>query len=173
MDLSIAKRKPSKIVLQQWRFRQSVELERQKQSMREERQRFESERREFEREKREYAMKKKLETGRAEQERHLFDMKWKLLEEEARKLANERQQIERQRDFYRCVSEHERASGSTGDVSLRIAGELFFVGVTDEQALKKRYKDLIKIYHPDNLAGDTGTIQEINREYDRLQGLYR
>ena len=28
--------------------------------------------------------------------------------------------------------------------------------------------DLIKIYHPDNLNGDTGTIQEINREYQVL-----
>ena len=40
---------------------------------------------------------------------------------------------------------------------------------SDEISLKKRYKDLIKIYHPDNLAGDTGTIQEINREYDKLK----
>ena len=42
----------------------------------------------------------------------------------------------------------------------------------NELALKKRYKDLIKIYHPDNLDGDTGTIQEINREYERLKKVF-
>ena len=47
-------------------------------------------------------------------------------------------------------------------------GEMFFMGVGNEKSLRKRYKDLIKIYHPDNLNGDTGTIQEINREYQVL-----
>ena len=46
---------------------------------------------------------------------------------------------------------------------------MFFAGVSSELALKKRYKDLIKIYHPDNISGDTNTIQEINREYDELK----
>ena len=31
------------------------------------------------------------------------------------------------------------------------------------------YRDLLKIYHPDNIGGDTYTIQEINREYDCLK----
>ena len=38
--------------------------------------------------------------------------------------------------------------------------------------VKKRYKQLLKIYHPDNLCGDTETLQEINREYDRLLKQY-
>ena len=53
-----------------------------------------------------------------------------------------------------------------------VKGELFFIGVQSEIALKKRYKDLIKIYHPDNMCGDTETLQEINREYDRLRSLF-
>ena len=47
------------------------------------------------------------------------------------------------------------------------------MGVGNEKSLRKRYKDLIRIYHPDNDAGDTETIQEINREYEKLQELYR
>lgn len=53
-----------------------------------------------------------------------------------------------------------------------VRGDMFFIGVESEQSLKKRYRDLIKIYHPDNPTGDTGTILEINREYDRLQKIY-
>ena len=50
-----------------------------------------------------------------------------------------------------------------------IHGEMFFKGVASPQALKKRYKDLIKIYHPDAEFGDNQTVQEINREYDSLR----
>ena len=45
---------------------------------------------------------------------------------------------------------------------------MFFAGVNSLGSLKKRYKDLLKIYHPDNVNGDTEVLQEINREYDRL-----
>ena len=37
---------------------------------------------------------------------------------------------------------------------------------------KKRYKELTKIFHPDNLAGDTEVIQRINREYEQLKREY-
>ena len=53
-----------------------------------------------------------------------------------------------------------------------VRGEFFFIGVESKSALKKRYKQLLKIYHPDNLCGDTETLQEINREYDRLLKQY-
>lgn len=46
---------------------------------------------------------------------------------------------------------------------------LFFSGVKNTRALKKRYKDLIKIFHPDNGAGDTEVLQRINEEYETLK----
>lgn len=49
---------------------------------------------------------------------------------------------------------------------------VFFHGVKNPLALKKRYKDLTKIFHPDNLAGDTQIIQKINREYESLKREY-
>ena len=54
-----------------------------------------------------------------------------------------------------------------------VKGEMFFSGVGSKQTLKKRYKDLIKIYHPDNLDGDKETIQEINSEYNKLCAVYK
>lgn len=153
----------------QWQFKETVELEHQKQQLKEERRRLEQERKKFEREKQEFYVNKRVEDKRAEHEKHLFDMKWKVLEGELKKLAAEKEQVERQRDFYRYVSEHEAASYQTANV---VKGELFFCGVDNEEALKKRYKDLIKIYHPDNLNGDKNTIQEINTEYEKLKALY-
>lgn len=105
------------------------------------------------------------ERARLARENQLFAMKWSLLEEEVKRLADEKQQVEKQKIFYEQINEFERRSSS--EVTIR--GEMFFAGVTSELALKKRYKDLIKIYHPDNISGDTNTIQEINREYDELK----
>ena len=106
------------------------------------------------------------ERARLARENQLFAMKWSLLEEEVKRLADEKQQVEKQKIFYEQINEFERRSSSSGAT---IRGEMFFAGVTSELALKKRYKDLIKIYHPDNISGDTNTIQEINREYDELK----
>ena len=153
----------------QWQFKETVELEHQKQQLKEERRKLEQERKEFEKEKQEFYVNKKVEDKRAEHEKHLFDMKWKVLEGELKKLAAEKEQVERQRDFYRYVNEHEAESYQSANV---VKGELFFCGVDNEEALKKRYKDLIKIYHPDNLNGDKNTIQEINTEYEKLKALY-
>ena len=91
---------------------------------------------------------------------------WEEAESELQKLAAEKQKMERQRDFYSRVHEFEQENRSQS--SNVVKGEMFFMGVGNEKSLRKRYKDLIKIYHPDNLNGDTGTIQEINREYQVL-----
>ena len=45
---------------------------------------------------------------------------------------------------------------------------LFFKGVDSSAALKKRYKALLKIYHPDNAGGDKEVLQAISAEYETL-----
>ena len=107
-----------------------------------------------------------------EREKHLFEMKWKILEEELKKVADERMQMEKQRRFYQYVAEHEQRVTEENESKI-VRGDLFFAGVSDKQGIKKRYKDLLKIYHPDNSSGDVQTIQEINREYDILMEKYR
>lgn len=170
MNQSIAQTEDRNQAFQQWRFKEAVEIEHQKQSLREEKRKFEEERKAFEHEKQEYFLKKQVDDRRLEHERQLFDMKWKILEGELKKLAAEKQQVERQRDFYRRVNEYESYERETS--SNIVKGEMFFCGVDNEDALRKRYKDLIKIYHPDNLCGDKTTLQEINSEYEKLKALY-
>ena len=50
--------------------------------------------------------------------------------------------------------------------------KIFFKGVEDTTSLKKRYKALLKIYHPDNMLGDKELLQAINTEYERLSRFY-
>lgn len=150
-----------------WRFQQAVELEHSRKQLEDERRKFEQEQREFARQKREFEYTKNSEMNHIKQEQHLFDIKWKILEDELQKLASDKQHFEKQKDFYSRVKDFESGHKKSGSNVLK--GELFFTGVNNELTLKKRYKDLIKIYHPDNLGGDTGTLQEINRQYDKLR----
>lgn len=174
MSRSVAQLEEQKF--QQWCFKEAVEIEHQKQELKDEKQLLKKEKRQLEDEKRqlaaewhEFQMKMQMEERRMAQEKRLFDMKWKILEDELKKVAAEKQQLERQKEFYRYVSEYEGYGNSSYNA---VRGEVFFCGVDSEITLKKRYKDLIKIYHPDNLCGDTTTLQEINSEYEKLLALY-
>lgn len=44
----------------------------------------------------------------------------------------------------------------------------YFAGVKTVEELRKRYRELLKKYHPDNANGSVEITQEINAEYDRL-----
>ena len=116
-------------------------------TLEEERKALEEQRRTLEREKKEFARRVENEDRRLEQQQKLFDM---------------------QKAFYQRVSDF----SVTAEQPV-IRGEMFFSGVESRQSLKKRYKDLIKIYHPDNLDGDKNTVQEINSEYHKLCAVYK
>lgn len=47
-----------------------------------------------------------------------------------------------------------------------------FSGVNNLADLKKRYRDLLKIYHPDNLAGDETMTKQIQAECEHLLEYY-
>ena len=146
-------------------FQEPIEEESLRSALAKEQQKLEEERRDFEREKKEFYFRKKMEEKRLAEENRLFQMKWKVLEGELRDLAKEKQDVavEKERYCQKDECSHFTFSGST------VEAEMFFSGVCDELALKKRYKELIKIYHPDNLAGDTVTLQMINKTYDFLK----
>ena len=132
----------------------------------EERRELEEERRNLDLEKKEFFRKVEIEDRRLEQQKSLFEMKFQILEAELVKLAAEKEEIEKKKAFYDRVEEYQnRSYGMLPDNQV---GELFFRGVASQQSLRKRYKDLIKIYHPDNVDGDNSLVIEINREYDHL-----
>ena len=140
----------------------------------EERKALEEERRKLEMDQQAFTRRVEIEDRRLEQQQRLFDMKVKILEEELVKLATEKQHVERQKAFYSRVQEfeYENLYGRIAQPVESAKSTLFFTGVGSKQSLKKRYKDLIKIYHPDNLDGDKSTLQEINREYDQLSKVF-
>ena len=48
----------------------------------------------------------------------------------------------------------------------------WFKDVTTIEELRKRYRELLKMYHPDNEKGSVEITQEINAEYDRLFAIF-
>lgn len=144
-------------------------------TLEEERKELEEQRRALEQERRSFSRRVEIEDRRLEQQQKLFDMKFKILEEELAKLATEKEQVRKQKEFYHKVSDFTAHSSGTHNAASNnvVKGDMFFSGVGSKQSIKKRYRDLIKIYHPDNLDGDQHTIQEINDEYSKLCAIYK
>ena len=127
---------------------------------------LEAERRELERERNAFLRYVENENRHLEQQKNLFETKFRILEEEMIKLATEREEMDRKKSYYERLEESQ--NNSLSQTSNQQIGEIFFRGVSSRMTLKKRYKDLIKIYHPDNVAGDHALVVEINKEYAHL-----
>lgn len=151
---------------EQWRIQETEKLETKKQNLRKQSKQIEEERIQLNIDKAHFHRQQEFEQTKKKHEEHLLEMKRQILEGELYKLAEEKRQFEQKRHFYEQVDSYQKEDIRKKPSSVR--GEMFFAGVNSQSTLKKRYKDLLKIYHPDNKCGDTDAIQEINREYQRL-----
>ncbi len=152
-----------------WLFKENIRIENEKEELEQQIQDFHQEQAAMLRTLREKDSKNELESRQLESEKVLFRHKWEILESAYRDLHEEQKkfEIEKQQLIGR-----RNESRSNGCHELSAAG-IFFKGVNNPLALKKRYKDLIKIFHPDNMAGDKDTVQLINREYCTLRDVYQ
>lgn len=104
----------------------------------------------------------------------LFDQKLEILKEAYVQLDKDRRKVEWEKLKLKAEQEHQEHQKRDEAYGARHEADasVFFKGATNQLALKKRYRDLIKIFHTDNLYGDKETLQAINREYERLQKRY-
>lgn len=70
--------------------------------------------------------------------------------------------------YYKRILNGKAFEDEIKDPSTTTSSLDWFKGVNDSEGLKKRYRDLLKIYHPDNSAGDTSITQQIQNEYNKL-----
>lgn len=156
--------------LKAWLFQENIRMEKLRRETEELQMRLEQDRKQFE----EYVQMKKnsmeMDRKRLEQENRFFDQKMKILQGGFEQLEEDRRKFRKEKDkFYACrevYSEKQDASRHNEVVGM------LFCGVNSFLALKKRYKDLIKMFHPDNVAGDQEMVQLINREYEELKKAY-
>ncbi|MBE5865131.1 MAG: hypothetical protein E7292_02810 [Lachnospiraceae bacterium] len=148
-----------------WLFKEQMRLEKERQELEDTKDKFLKERASFMNEMNTLNRKSVMERKRLKEESLFFDKKmeilqngFKQLEDDRRRLAQERRNFEIEREVQANRMDY------YGDSSIV---EVLFRNATNPLALRKRYKDLIKIYHPDNIAGDEELVQMINREFAR------
>lgn len=107
-----------------------------------------------------------LEKKRLKDDNLFFEKKMEILQEGFRQLDADRKKFEK--DRARFSMEKEFWGGEKGvSAGMEDISAILFRGVSNPLTLRKRYKDLLKIFHPDNLCGDAELVQMINREYEK------
>ena len=164
-----------------WLFKERMEMQAQRKELEEERERltkeqqkFEADKKKYEHELKAYMEKIRFERERMKQERNFFDTKFKILENGFKQLAADKEQFLYEKKMFETMKKVNQYHDDMqdDDYSYDNSGYVpvfFFKGVTNSLGLKKRYKDLIKIFHPDNLFGDHETILKINKEYEMMK----
>ena len=106
-----------------------------------------------------------LEEKKLCKQKELFEKQWQLLESELRKVARDKQLLEKEKENLKKQQGQARSTVYTANTK-------FFTGVRTAVNLKKRYRELLKIYHPDNESGDENMVLQINQEYKVLKRQY-
>lgn len=156
--------------LKAWLFKENIRLQAAKEELDRLRTQVEKEKEKFESDMHDMGHRMEADRKRLEQENRFFDQKMQILQSgfsqldaDRRKFQKERERFEAKREVYHDEQTFYQRSEMA---------EMLFRGVNSLLALKKRYKDLIKMYHPDNVAGDHEMVQIINREYEELRKAY-
>lgn len=144
-----------------WLFKESCRLENQESALEERYNQLENQEREFsEKHRKEYA---KLEHDRKKlnEDKAFFEQKLDILKNGYDELQADKKKVEQEWEKIRLEKMYM-------EEDMYSSGKLFFKGVNSVLALKKRYKDLLKIYHPDNVGGDHEMVTIITAEYNQL-----
>ena len=151
--------------LRVWLFKEAVRLENLASTIDSKKEHLESEKFRLKNEIAKIRSQIEFDKEKLAADNEFFEEKLRILREGYDKLTRDKKQLDDDREYFarerRYLKEEEQETVSA-----------FFRGVNSPLALKKRYKDLIKIFHPDNLNGDQEIIQMINREYSVLCSSY-
>lgn len=157
-------------VLKTWLFKENIRLETERNELKRLEDKFIREKKQFQSEMDEINRRLVIERKRLKQDEQFFDKKMDILKSGFIQLDAERKKLEYEKNNFEAKKknrendwQHEKNYDMT---------ELLFQGVKSQLALKKRYKDLIKMFHPDNIAGDHEMIQIINSVYEKLKREY-
>lgn len=142
--------------IKHWLFKENLRIENEKLKIHDEKRALENEKHDFSREKEAHYNMHDIMKNQLVREKQIFDQKWKILERELKNLAYDRDSLEKAKKQY------------NNQASLK-GTEVLFRGIKSGKDLKKRYKELTKIFHPDNDMGDESIMIEINKEYEKLK----
>lgn len=149
-----------------WLFQENIRLENERRELAASQEKFLKERVQFRKELDELNRRTVLERKRLKEESLFFEKKLSILQNGFRQLDMDRQAFEGQKKNFADRTKRLAMEEEAGRISQSTVQRLF-TGISNPLALRKRYRDLVKIFHPDNPFGDEELIQMINREYLR------
>ena len=149
-----------------WLFKENVRVQNEKKELDEYREKLLKERSRFRDEIDMLSHKIVSEKKRLKEDKMFFDKKmeilvngFKRLEADTAMFEKEKKRFESEMKYYK----KEIAAMNADSVNI------LFRGINGPLTLKKRYRELLKIFHPDNLSGDMDMVQMINKEYEKLK----
>lgn len=157
------------LALKRFLFEERIRVIQEKDEQNEVYERFLKERLVFQEEMKALNHKVLLERKRLKDESAFFDKKMQILQNGFLQLDLDRKKLERERRQYESQKKYSDSYTSSYYSSYKGSVPEFFKGVNNILGLKKRYRDLLKIFHPDNLCGDSDTVLEINKQYDAMR----
>ena len=155
--------------LKAWLFRENIRLATAAKDLESMQEQFLKEKVQFQEEMKLVNHQLSLERQRLKEENKLFEKKMEILQNGFDKLDIDRRRLDKE---WATLSAEKEMANKRNIYDSGLDVSIFFKGVGTPLALKKRYKDLIKIFHPDNVAGDKDIIQRINKEYENLKVKY-
>ena len=150
-----------------WLFKESVRLRDEKFELEMQKRDFLNERENAREENRRYEEHLKVRSVQIRREEELIDQKHDIIKKGFDELDRDRKALNAReaniRDREAALEQREAYTPESTEVN-----DVLFRGADNILLLKKRYKDLMKMFHPDCLGGDTEMVKSLNRTYDRL-----
>lgn len=159
--------------LRRFLFKESCRLKNQESALDDQWHKLEKERNALKEEIDEAGRKLQEQRAEFEHDRSFFDQKMQILKDGYDKLSNDRKslEIEKKRIAQERMMLQEDIANADEKLKEQSAGlmNVLFKGADTPLSLKKRYKALMKIFHPDNMNGDDELVQWLNIEYSKLK----
>ena len=155
--------------LKLWLFKESIRLRDEKHDLEMEKRDFANERENTREENRRYEEHLSVRGRQLRREEELIEQKHEVIKRGFEELDRDRQALIARENSVRAQEAQlrERISRSY-DLESAEVNDVLFRGADNILLIKKRYKDLMKMFHPDCLGGDTEMVKALNRTYDRL-----
>lgn len=157
-----------------WLFQENIRIQNEQAKLDEMKDKFIQEKTSYQKDIDALNRKLVLEQKRLREENQFFEKKMAILQDGFRRLEADRNKFESQkRDFEagkRLEQQYSSQDIYCGDMEGFV--RLLFRNANTSLTLRKRYRDLMKIFHPDNSGGDEELVQLINKEFARRKDAF-
>ena len=154
----------------QWLFNEYVRISTEASELTQMKDKFNKERATYTQEMNALNHRMVMEQKRLREEHMFFEKKLSILQQGFKELEEDRKKLEQERKSLKYAQNSQKYSGGGGSTEITDAEDLvslLFRNTNSPLTLQKRYRDLVKIFHPDNQCGDEQLVQLINKEFKK------